>query len=339
MSHNGRSTAPASYGARIAGVGHYVPDLAITNADLERRLDTNDEWIVTRTGIRERRQAPPEMAVSDMALRAATLALERAGLSANEIDCYVVATVTPDYPFPATACLVASRLGAAGKPAFDIEIACSGFIYGLSMAAGFVRSGIFRRVMIVGAEKLSGIINQEDRATAILFGDGAGAAIVERADDDAFLGCELGADGSNPELLYISSGGSRKPLDVAALEAGEQYVKMLGREIFKNAVTRMVDSAVIALERAQLQASDIVWMVPHQANKRIIDAAAKQLGLPQERVLINVDRFGNTSSASIPIVLSESYERGLFKEGDLLLLVGFGGGLSWGSVLWRWTAP
>ncbi len=247
----------------------------MTNADLERRLDTNDEWIVTRTGIRERRHAPPEMAVSDMALRAAQSALDRAGLTPGDVDCYVVATVTPDFPFPATACLLAARLGAAGKPAFDIEIACSGFIYGLSVVAGFVRSGIFRRAMIVGAEKLSGIINQEDRATAILFGDGAGAAVVERAETDSFLACELGADGSNPELLYISAGGSRKPLDVAALQAGEQYVQMLGREIFKSAVTRMVDSAVVALKRANLQPSDVAWMVPHQANKRIIDAAAR----------------------------------------------------------------
>jgi len=338
MAVNGRSQAPALFGARIAGVGHYAPDLVVTNADLEKTLDTSDEWIVTRTGMRERRYAGEDMAVSDLALRAAQHALDRAGLEPMAIDCFIVATVTPDYAFPATACIVASKLGATGKPAFDMEIACSGFIYGLSLATAMVRSGIYRRVLIIGAEKLSSIIDKTDRATAILFADGAGAAIVERSEHDSFLSCELGADGSNPETLYIPAGGSRRPIDVAAIQAGEHYVHMLGREIFKSAITRMVESAEIALGRAQLTASDVRWMVPHQANKRIIDAAAKQLAVPPERVLVNVDRYGNTSSASIPMVMSEAVEQGLFEDGDTLLLVGFGGGLSWGSVLWRWSA-
>ncbi|MBV9102803.1 MAG: beta-ketoacyl-ACP synthase 3, partial [Candidatus Eremiobacteraeota bacterium] len=272
------------------------------------------------------------------AIRAAEQALERAGYRATDVDCFILATVTPDYAFPATACIVASRLGATGKPAFDMEIACSGFIYGLSLAAGMIRSGVFTRMMVIGAEKLSGIMNMEDRATAILFGDGAGAAIVERSEQDSFLGCELGADGSTPETLYIPASGSRKPITAAALAAGEQYIHMQGREIFKSAVTRMVNSALVALDRAQLTPSDVRWFVPHQANKRIIDATARQLAMPPERVLMNVDRYGNTSSASIPMVMSEAVDRNLFADGDLLLLSGFGGGLSWGSVLWRWAA-
>lgn len=315
-----------------------MPDIVVSNADLERRLDTSDEWIVTRTGMRERRYAPPEMAVSDMAVRAAEHALTRAGMSSGDVDCFIVATVTPDYLFPATACLVAHRLGATGKAAFDIEIACSGFVYALSVASGFVRSGIFRRVLIVGADKLSSIVNRDDRGTVILFGDGAGAAIVERTDDDCFLGCSLGADGSNPEVLYIPAGGSRKALDADGIARGDQFVHMLGREIFKSAVNRMIDSSQIALAQAGLKSSDVAWMVPHQANKRIIDAAAKLLAMPAERVLVNVDRFGNTSAASIPIVLSEAVERGLFKDGDVLLMTAFGGGISWGSIVWRWSA-
>jgi 3-oxoacyl-[acyl-carrier-protein] synthase-3 len=334
---NGRSAAPALHGARIAGIGHYVPDIVISNADLEKRLDTSDEWIVTRTGMRERRHAPPEIAVSDMSVRAAEHALERAGLRADEVDCYIVATVTPDYAFPATGCVVAARLGAAGKPAFDIEIGCSGFIYGLTLAAGLVRSGAFRRVMLIGAEKLSSIMDESDRSTAILFGDGAGAAIIERAEEDSYLGSELGADGTTPELLYIPASGSRRPIDAAAISAGDHFIHMQGREVFKTAVNRMVDTSLATLERAQLTAADVDWLVPHQANKRIIDAAARYLNVPLERVLVNVDRYGNTSAASIPIVMSEALGNGQFKAGNLLLLVGFGAGLSWGSVLWRWA--
>jgi 3-oxoacyl-[acyl-carrier-protein] synthase-3 len=334
---NGRSSAPALFGVRLVGIGHYAPDNVITNADLEKTLDTTDEWILTRTGMRERRHAPADMAVSDMSIRAAQVALDRAGMKATDIDCFMLATVTPDFSFPATACIVASKLGATGKPAFDMEIACSGFIYGLCLGSGMVRSGVFRRVMVIGAEKLSGIIDKTDRSTAILFADGAGAAIIERSEQDSFLGCELGADGTTPEMLYIPASGSRNPVTVAALEAGDQYVHMQGREIFKSAVTRMVDSSVVALQRAGLTTDDVNWLVPHQANKRIIDAAAKQLAIPSERVLINVDRYGNTSSASIPIVMSEAVADGRFREGDLLLLSGFGGGLSWGSVLWRWS--
>lgn len=327
------------HGARIAGVGHYAPERIVTNADFERTLDTSDEWIVSRTGMRERRYAPPEMAASDLATEAARHALERANRSAVDVDCWIVATVTPDYQFPATACIVASNLGAAGSAAFDIEIACSGFIYALPMAASFVRSGVFERVMVIGVETLSRILNQQDRNTAILFGDGAGAAIVERCahGEDSFLACDLGADGEHPELLYVVAGGSRKPLTQEGIAQGEQFVKMSGREIFKYAVNKMVESAQTALARAGLTTRDVDWMIPHQANRRIIEAAAKRLEIPLERVVINIERYGNTSSASIPIALSETIDRGTLSEGDVVIFTGFGGGLSWGSVVWRWS--
>jgi 3-oxoacyl-[acyl-carrier-protein] synthase-3 len=310
----------------------------MTNADFEKLFDTSDEWIVSRTGMRERRYAPPEMASSDLATRAARHALERAGLEANEIDCFIVATVTPDYHFPATACIVASNLGVVGKAAFDIEIACSGFIYELPMAASFVRAGVFRRVMIIGVETLSRILNMEDRSTAILFGDGAGAAIVERVDAaaDCFLASELGADGNAPEMLYLPAGGSREPLTVEGIAQKRDKVKMAGREVFKYAVTAMCDTSRTVLERAQLTTADVDWMIPHQANLRIIEAAAKRLDIPRERIVVNIEKYGNTSSASIPIALSETIEAGALRKDDIILFTGFGGGLSWGSVAWRW---
>ncbi|MGH7708840.1 MAG: beta-ketoacyl-ACP synthase III [Vulcanimicrobiaceae bacterium] len=310
----------------------------MTNADLERLLDTNDEWIVTRTGMRERHIAPPEMPLSAMAVRAARHALERAALAPGDIDCFIVATVTPDYQFPATACIVAAKLGVAGKAAFDMEIACSGFVYGLAVASSLVRTGVFGRVMVIGAEKLSAITDRTDRNTAVLFGDGAGAAIIERSEADSFLGCELGSDGSNPKLLCVPGGGTAKPLDAEGLARGNQFIKMQGREIFRQAVTKMCESAVHSLAQADLGPADVAYMVPHQANKRIIDAAAKQLAIAPERVLSNIERFGNTSSASIPILLSEGWDSRPFRDGDVVLFTGFGGGLSWGSVAWRWQA-
>ncbi len=327
------------YGARIAGVGHYVPDRVMSNAELEKLLDTSDEWIVTRTGMKERRYAPPEDASSDLATRAAQHALERAGLPAEAIDCWIVATVTPDYHFPATACIVAANLGAVGKAAFDIEIACSGFIYALPLAASFIRCGVFRRVMIIGVETLSRILNMHDRNTAILFGDGAGAAIVERTavGHDSFLSCALGTDGSNPGLLCQPAGGSREPLTAQRLERQRDKVYMAGREIFKLAVNKMVETSKSALTQANLSTVDVDWVIPHQANLRIIEAAAKRLKIERERIVVNIERYGNTSSASIPIALSETIERDLLRDGDLILFTGFGGGLSWGSVAWRWA--
>ena len=327
-----------TFGARIAGVGHYVPDRIMTNAGLEAILDTSDEWIVSRTGMRERRYAEDDQASSDLATRAAAHALERANLVATDIDCYIVATVTPDFQFPATACIVASNLGAVGKAAFDIEIACSGFIYGLPIAASLVRSGVFRRVMIIGVDVLTRVTNFEDRNTAILFGDGSGAAIVERtaAERDCFLACELGADGGNPELLSIPAGGSRTPWSAEGTASHLDRISMSGREVFKHAVNKMVETSKNVLAAAGAEAADVAWVIPHQANMRIIEATMRRLDVPRERFVINIDRYGNTSAASIPIALSESIARGLIKAGDLILFTGFGGGLSWGSVAWRW---
>jgi 3-oxoacyl-[acyl-carrier-protein] synthase-3 len=328
-----------SYGARIAGVGHYAPERVVSNADFERILDTSDEWIFTRTGMRERRYAADTQASSDLATLAAEHALKRAGLRASDIDCFIVATVTPDYQFPATACIVAANLGAVGKPAFDIEIACSGFIYALPTAASLVRSGVFRRVMLIGVETLSRIMNMADRGTCILFGDGAGAAIVERTGpaDDCFLTCELGADGSKPEVLYVNAGGGRNPLTAQLIADRKDKVEMSGREIFRYAVTKMVETSRIVLSRAGLTTDDVNWVIPHQANARIIELATKMLEIDRDKVIMNIERYGNTSSASIPIALSETIEKNMLKDGDLILFTGFGGGLSWGSIAWRWS--
>ena len=325
-------------GVRIAGVGHYTPAQLLTNADLEAVLDTSDEWIVTRTGMKRRHVAAPEEATSDLAVHAARRAMEAAGVTAHDVDCFIVATVTPDYIFPATASIVASKLGAGNRAAFDIEIACSGFIYGLTVASSLVRSGIYRRIVLIGAETLTRIVNRNDRATAILFGDGAGAVVLEASAEDSFLASELGTDGSRPDLLRVPGGGSRDPLTAAALDAGRQYMEMQGREVFKFAVTKMIEATDAALEKAHLGKHDLDWLIPHQANKRIIDAAAKYLDMPSEKVIVNIHEYGNTSAASIPIALSETVNAGKIRPGDVICFVGFGGGLSWGAVAWRWAA-
>lgn len=326
-------------GVRIAGVGHYVPDRILTNADFERTLDTSDEWIQTRTGMRERHIAAPGQPTSDIALAAAEDALRRANRTAKDVDCVIVATVTPDYTFPATACIVANKLGIAGVPAFDIEIACSGFIYGLTVGSSLIRSGIFKRILLVGAEELSRIVNYGDRSTAILFGDGAGAVLLEASERDSFLAAELGSDGSNPSSLYVPAGGTATPaISAEDIAAKRNTIVMNGREVFRFAVTKMIESTNVALDRAGIAPSEIAWLIPHQANRRIIEAAAKHLDMPAERVIMNIDRYGNTSAASIPIALSETERDGKLKDGDVLLFVGFGGGLSWGAVAWRWSA-
>ncbi len=322
---------------RISAVGHYVPARVLSNGDLEGMLDTSDEWITTRTGIEERRLVEPSQAASDLALRAARAALDRSGIDPDDIDCYVVATVTPDYLFPATAAIVASALGAHDKAAFDLEIGCSGFVYGLSVVSALVRAGVHRRVMIIGAETLSKITDYTDRSTAILFGDGAGAVVVERAEADSFLGADFGSDGSRPDVLFLPTGGSRRPIDGQAIAERATFIKMHGPETFRHAVTKMVESANVALEQAELSIADVALMIPHQANKRIIDAAAKQLGLSADRVFVNIQQYGNTSAASIPIALSEAYERNLVHDGDVLMFVAFGAGLSWGAIAWRWN--
>lgn len=324
-------------GVRIAGVGHYAPARVLTNADLEKMFDTSDEWIVTRTGMRERRIARDDEPTSEMALAASRAALDRAGVTAKDIDCIIVATVTPDYIFPATACILGSKLGVDGTPAFDIEIACSGFIYGLAVGSSMIRSGLYRRMLLVGAEKLSSIMDYEDRSTSILFGDGAGAVVLEAADEDSFLSAVLGANGSDPTALYIPRGGTAGPLTPEDITARRNKVAQNGREVFRFAVSKMIEASDAALAKANLTYADVDFMIPHQANQRIIDAAAKHMDLPSEKLIVNIDRYGNTSAASIPIALSETFEAGRLKKGDTIVFVGFGGGLSWGALVWKWA--
>jgi 3-oxoacyl-[acyl-carrier-protein] synthase III len=324
-------------GVRIAGVGHHVPAGLLTNADLERMLDTSDEWITTRTGMKERHVAALDEPTSEIALAAARHALASAGIEPKDLDCIIVATVTPDYLFPATACIVGSKLGIPGVPAFDMEIACSGFIYGLTVAASMVRTGVFKRILLIGAEELSRIIDYQDRSTAVLFGDGAGAVVLEASEKDSFLAAELGADGSDPTNLYIKAGGTATPpLSAEDIAERKNKVVMNGREVFRFAVTKMIEATDVALDKAGITREEVTWLIPHQANRRIIDAAAKHLAMPPERVIVNIDRYGNTSAASIPMALSETVESGKLKDGDVVVFVGFGGGLSWGAVAWRW---
>ncbi len=337
MALNGRSSGIKQYGVRMAGVGHFVPERRLTNRDFEQMFETSDDWIVSRTGMRERRIAEPDVPVSVLGIGAARSVLERTNLTPADIDCFIVATVTPDFIFPATACIIAAELGVAGRPGFDMEIGCSGFVYGLTIASSLIRTGVFRRVMLIGAEKLSSLVNYQDRATAILFGDGAGAAILERSEEDSFLGSCLGSDGSNPEVLYLPAGGSRERITAEGIERKRDTVHMRGREVFKFAVTKMVESATDALGQSGLTPHDVKWFIPHQANGRIIEAAAKYLDLPLDRVVVNIANYGNTSSASIPIAFSEALDRNAFKAGDVLLFTAFGAGLSWGSVAWKWT--
>ncbi|MBV8602264.1 MAG: ketoacyl-ACP synthase III [Candidatus Eremiobacteraeota bacterium] len=325
-------------GVRMAGLGHYAPAKVLTNDDLEKILDTSDEWITTRTGMKRRHIAAPDEATSDLAIAAAKMALQNASLKPKDVDCYVVATVTPDFAFPATGCIVASKLGVAGKPAFDIEIACSGFIYGLTVVSSLIRSGVYKRVMLIGAETLSKLVNYQDRSTAILFGDGAGAAILEESSEDSFLAADLGSDGTTPETLYLPAGGSRTPLTPEILAAHGDKIHMAGREVFKFAVNRMVESSLTALSRANLKPEDLSYLIPHQANRRIIDAAAQRLSMPPEKVIVNIQEYGNTSAASIPLALSEASRDRKLKDGDLIVFTGFGAGLSWGAVAWRWAA-
>jgi 3-oxoacyl-[acyl-carrier-protein] synthase-3 len=328
-----------NHGVKITAVGHYAPPDIVTNEDYAARwgLDTNEDWISSRTGMKRRHWATAEQATSDLAIEAARITLAKAGLRGSDIDCYVLTTVTPDYRFPATACIVAAQLGAADKPAFDIEAACSGFIYGLAVASSLVRSGVYHRVLLISAETLSKITNLKDRSSAVLFGDGAAAVLLESSANDSLLSAELGSDGSRPEILRIYAGGSRRALTPEGIEAGEQYMYMEGREVFKLAVTKMIEATDTALRKANLTKADVAFLIPHQANKRIIDATAKYLEMPPDKVIVNIEEYGNTSSASIPIALSEALDEGRIKSGDVLVFVSFGGGLSWAALVWRWA--
>lgn len=328
------------YGVRIAGIGSYAPAGVLTNQDFERLVETTDEWIVQRTGMRRRHIAAPEQATSDLALPAALAALDAAGKTASEIDVIIVATATPDYLFPATACLVGTRLGVSGTPAFDISIACSGFVYAMTTAASLIRGGLYKSALVIGAETLSKIVDYSDRATCVLFGDGAGAAVLERSEENCFLGASLGADGTDPTVLYLPGGGSRTPYSSLNGEFHDKrlgFVHMQGQSVFKVAVNMMAASSTAALAQAGLTPDDVDFIVPHQANSRIIDATMKMLKVPAGRCIVNIEEYGNTSSASIPLALAEAVEAGRVKDGNIVVLVAFGGGLSWGANVWRWS--
>jgi 3-oxoacyl-[acyl-carrier-protein] synthase-3 len=321
----------------ITGVGAYVPERVLTNADLERMVDTSDEWIVERTGIRERRIAEEGQAASDLALPACRDALAQAGVRAEDIDYIVVATATPDMIFPATACIVADQLGSPKAAAYDLLAGCTGFMYALAQAYGALAGGLAERALVIGSETLSKITNWNDRSTCIIFGDGAGAAVVERVTEGGFLGFELGADGSGGPDLCVPASGSRTPITPKTIDQELQYIKMNGREVYRFATRVMVTSAEGLLEACGATIDDVDLYVPHQANKRIIDHAAKHLGLAPEKVLVNIDRYGNTSSASIPLGLVEAVADGRIKPGTRVLLSGVGAGLTWGSAYMTWS--
>jgi 3-oxoacyl-[acyl-carrier-protein] synthase III len=315
----------------ITGLGVYVPERVFTNKDLEQYVDTTDEWIVERTGIRERRFATKEQALTDIAAPAAVAAMSNAGVDAASIDLIVVATVTPDMMFPTSSALLADSLGMPDAAAYDLLAGCTGFMYAVAQAYSMVSSGLSKRALVVGGDVLSKILDWTDRSTLVLFGDGAGAVVVEPVVEGGFLGFELGADGGGGENLWLPGSGSRH------FDDGDKLVKMNGREVFKFATRVMVSSAQKVLDECGLTVEDVDVYVPHQANKRIIDHAAGKLGIPEEKVVVNVDRYGNTSSGSIPLALADAAADGRLREGELVLMTGMGAGLTWGSALIEWN--
>jgi len=323
-----------NFKAMITGLGFAVPERILTNADLEKMVDTSDEWIRSRTGMSERHISDDATATSDLSTQAAQKALAMAGLDASELDIIIVATVTGDTPFPSTGCYVQKNLGATNAAAFDISAACSGFLYGLTIANNLIGNGSFRNILVIGAETLSKITDYTDRTTCVLFGDGAGAAVVQPSDGSRGIVTTLiKSDGRLTNLLYLPGGGSRHPATHETVDQKLHYLRMEGPEVFKAAVKAMGDAAVEALEKAGMKSSQLALLIPHQANIRIIQATARRIKLPMEKVFINVDRYGNTSAASIPIALTEAMEQGRVKQGDYCLLVSFGGGFTTGAVL------
>lgn len=316
----------------ITGLGCNVPDRVVTNEDLSRLVDTTAEWIVSRTGIDERRLAEPgELAMSDLAIPAAERALEQAGVKAEEIDILIVATVTPDMAFPSTGAIVADKLGMPDAAAYDLSAGCTGFMYAIAQAYGMVAAGLSHKALVIGGDVLSSILDWTDRSTLVLFGDGAGAVVIERVESGGFLGFELGADGGGGSHLWLPGSGSRK------FEDPDRFVKMNGREVFKFATRVLVSSAEKVLAECGLAVDDVDVYVPHQANIRIIDHAAGKLGIPKEKVIVNVDKYGNTSSGSIPLALADAEADGRLEPGALVLMTGMGAGLTWGSSLIEWT--
>jgi len=326
------------YQVCIAGTGSYVPERILTNEELAKRVDTSDEWIFSRTGIRERRIAAEGEFTSHMASNAARKALEQAGMDASEIQLIIVATITPDTITPATACYVQQQLGASKAVAFDISAACSGFLYAMKICKRMIADGAFENALIIGAEKLSAFVNWEDRTTCVLFGDGAGAAVLRRAapEEGSILATEMGTDGNLTHLLNIPGGGSACPITASNVNDNLATLAMQGKEVFKHAVNRMKESAEIVIQRAGLHADDIACVIPHQANLRIIDAIAERLSVPEGRVFVNLDKYGNTSAAAVAIALDEANRSGAFKRGDNIVMVVFGAGLTWAAAAVRW---
>jgi len=326
----------------IIGTGSYMPEKVLTNDELSKIVDTNDEWITSRTGIKERRIAAADQATSDLASEAARRAMAAAGVTAEDIQLIIVATVTPDMFFPSTACFVQKKIGAANAVCFDISAACSGFLYALQVARHFINTGNRTTALVIGAEKLSSLINWQDRNTCVLFGDGAGAVVVRRDDEGGLnapgrvLSTVMGSDGNLADLLKVPGGASACPITAENVLSRPNTIHMEGRETFKHAVTRMLEAAQQALEMAGLKTEDVALVIPHQANARIISAIADRLNLPLDRVFMNLDKYGNTSAATIPVALDEANKAGRLKKGDVVLLVAFGGGFTWASSVVRW---
>jgi 3-oxoacyl-[acyl-carrier-protein] synthase-3 len=325
------------YHVSITGLGTHVPERVVTNDELAQYVETTDEWIRTRTGIRERRIAGPDEALTDFALPAARQALEAAGVRPKDVDLIIVATVTADMLFPSTAATIADALGAHEAGAYDLSAGCTGFMYALAQAYGMLAGGLSRRALVVGGDVLSKLMDWHDRSTCVLFGDGAGAVVLERVDRGGFLGFELGADGGGGPELYLAAGGSREPASAETVARGGHFIRMNGREVFKFATRVLVSSARELLDECGVGVEEVDVYVPHQANVRIIEHARQRLGIPLERTVINVDRYGNTSSGSIPLALADAARDGRLRQGELVLMTGMGAGLTWGSALIEWT--
>lgn len=322
--------------ARIVSTGRFIPERVLTNADLEAMVETSDEWIRTRTGISTRHIAAPETGAADMGAAAARAALDEAGVSAADVDLILVSTATPDRLLPSTACDIQAQLGATKAAAYDFATACSGFPYGLTIAEGHIAAGHARNILLICTEKMSSIVDWSDRTTCVLFGDGAGAALIQPAEDErGILSSFMHSDGTLSELLWRPAGGAKIPIDMLVLDDRDHYIKMAGREVFKNAVRSMCEATSAALDRAGVSGEDIDLLVPHQANMRIIESTAKYAGVPMEKVFVNVDRYGNMSSASVPVALDEAREQGVVAEGSLVLTVAFGAGFTWASNVVR----
>ena len=322
----------------ISGIGSYLPEKILTNDDLAKIVDTSHDWIVERTGIHERRIVEDHIATSDIGTIAAKKALEDANVKPEEIDLIILATVSADYALPSTACVIQKNIGAIKAAAFDINAGCSGFVYGLSMGESFIKSGMYKKVLVIGAEALSKIVDWQDRNTCILFGDGAGACVLEECEDNfGIMSSELGSDGTNGDVLIQKAGGSRLPASIDTVERRLHFIDMDGKEVFKFAVRVMEKASLNALEKANLQLEALDFLVPHQANIRIIDSAAKRLKLEKDKVCVNLNKYGNMSSASVPVALDEAVKSNKIQKGDNILLVAFGAGLTWASMTIKWN--